>query len=392
MFEINKHKFIYKYLFIKLMAKQDYYELLGVLRQASADEIKKAYRKAAMKYHPDRNPDDKNAEAKFKEVSEAYEILQDPKKRAAYDKFGHSAFGSTGNGTAGGFSGDFSDIFNDLFGGGGFDARSTRRSRSGDRKIRGSDLRYDLSISLEDAFNGTKVPISYATQLACKKCNGLGSEDSARPVQCSTCNGAGVVRAQQGFFTIERTCHICHGHGTIIQNPCKRCGGEGRYRQEINLMVNIPKGVEEGSRVRLSGKGEAGMYGGIAGDLYACVSVKKHHFFIRKGTDIHCEVPVSISLAALGGEVEVPSLDGGKIKAKVPEGTQAGDKLRIKGKGMRRLNSESRGNMYISVIVETPVKLTKAQKELLQQFSEISSGNSPKSESFFNKIKDFLRS
>ncbi len=379
------------------MTKADYYELLGISRDALPDEIKKAYRKAALKYHPDRNPDNKEAEAKFKELSEAYEVLQDEQKRAAYDKFGHSAFENGGNADGGGgfggfsgFSGDFSDIFNDLFGG-GFDTRGSRRSR-GDRKVQGSDLRYDLSVSLEDAFHGTKVPISYTTQAACEKCNGSGSEGKIKPVQCSTCNGAGVVRAQQGFFTIERTCHICHGHGTIIENPCKRCGGEGRYRQEVNLVVTIPKGVEEGSRVRLAGKGEAGLYGGKSGDLYVCISVKQHKFFTRKGIDIHCEVPVSISLAALGGEIEVPSLDGSKIKAKVPEGTQGGDKLRIKGKGMKRLNSETRGNMYINIIVETPVKLTKAQKELLEKFAEISSGNSPKSEGFFNKIKDFLRS
>ncbi|MBQ4874815.1 MAG: molecular chaperone DnaJ [Rickettsiaceae bacterium H1] len=376
------------------MAKQDYYELLGVGRNASADDIKKAYRKAAMKYHPDKNPGNKNAEMKFKEVCEAYEVLQDQQKRSAYDNFGHSAFDGSSGGSSGGFSGfgsgDFSDIFNDLFGG-GFDRKSAKRQRS-DRRTQGSDLRYDLSISLEDAFNGIKAPISYTTQATCGECNGSGSEGKAKPVQCSTCNGAGVVRAQQGFFTIERTCHICHGHGTIIQNPCKRCGGDGRHRKEISLYATIPAGVEEGSRVRLPGKGEAGAYGGNNGDLYVCVSIKKHKFFTRKGTDISCDVPISMSLAALGGEIGVPLLEGSKIKVKVPEGTQTGDKLRIKNKGMKRLHSESRGHMYVGIIVETPVKLSKKQKEILQQFAETSGGSSPKSESFFSKIKDFLRS
>lgn len=376
------------------MSKQDYYDLLGVSRNSSADEIKKAYRKAAMKYHPDRNAGDKAAETKFKELSEAYEVLQDPQKKSAYDNFGHSAFDGTGGNTGGfsGFSGDFSDIFDDLFGG-GFSAKTSRggRKNNEDRRTRGADLRYDLSVTLEEAFHGVKPPIAYTTQVKCEKCSGSGSEGSTKPVKCSTCHGAGSVRTQQGFFTIERTCHVCHGHGTIIQNPCKRCGSEGRHRKNISLFATIPAGIEDGSRVRLSGKGEAGAYGGSCGDLYVCVKIKKHKFFSRAGDDIYCEVPVSMPLAALGGEIEAPSLDGSKIKVKIPEGTQTTDKLRIKAKGMKRLNSESRGNMYISVVVETPVKLNGEQKELLQKFAESSSSHSPKSASFFCKIKDFLR-
>lgn len=379
------------------MTKTDYYQLLGVSRTSSAGEIKKAYRKAAMKWHPDKNPGDKAAEAKFKEASEAYEVLQDPQKRSAYDNFGHSAFDGSGN-TAGGAgfggfssSGDFSDIFNDLFGG-GFNQKSSRRSQTADRSSRGSDLRYDLSISLQDAFNGLRSPISYTTQTKCAKCNGSGGANNSKSTTCSACNGVGVVRAQQGFFTIERTCHICHGHGTVIQDPCKRCGAEGRHRAEINLFATIPAGVEDGSRVRLSGKGEAGLYGGACGDLYVCISIKAHKLFSRKGPDIYCTVPVAMSLAALGGEIEVPSLEGNKLKVKVPEGTQSNDNLRIKNKGMKRLHSESRGHMYVQIVVETPVKLTSQQKMYLQQFAETSSGSSPKSENFFSKLKDFLRS
>ncbi len=379
------------------MAKQDYYELLGVARNASSDEIKSAYRKAAMKYHPDKNPGDKNAEAKFKEVSEAYEVLQDQQKRSVYDNYGHAGFEQGGGQSHGGFSGfsgfqggDFSDIFNDFFGAGG-DSRSTRKSTRS-KRVRGADLRYDLSISLEEAFNGLKAPVSYTTQVKCKTCDGSGSEGKAKPSQCGTCNGSGTMRSRQGFFTIERTCHVCHGDGSVIKNPCKSCGGEGRAREEVNLFASVPAGVEDGSRVRLSGKGEAGMYGGASGDLYVCISLKSHKFFSRSGRDIDCSVPVAMSLAALGGEIEVPLIEGGKIKVKVPEGTQHGDKLRIKGKGMSKIHSDSRGNMYVNIIVETPVKLTKEQRDILQKFAEASHGSSPKSESFFSKIKDFLRS
>ncbi len=378
------------------MTKKDYYEVLGISRSASESEIKKAYYKAAKQYHPDKNPGNATAEKKFKEAAEAYEILSNSQKRAAYDSMGHSAFegGSSNSGGSSGFSGDFSDIFNDLFGGGFSSAfeRGGGRRRPNSRKVQGSDLRYDISISLEEAFSGIKAPISYTTRVVCQNCNGSGSEGNAKPIQCNTCHGAGVVRTQQGFFTVERTCHVCHGNGSIVSNPCKSCGGEGRYRKEVSLFATIPAGIEDSSRVRISGKGEAGAYGGKAGDLYVCVSIKKHKFFSRKSTDLYCEVPVPMTVAALGGEIEVPSLDGKKIKVKVPEGTQTNDKLRIRNKGMNRLHSETRGYMYISVIVETPVKLSKKQKELLQQFAEYSSGCSPKSDGFLSKIKDFLRS
>ena len=389
------------------MAKKDYYELLGVSQSASADEIKKAYRKAAMKYHPDKNPGDKTAEVKFKEISEAYEVLQDKQKRSAYDNFGHSAFDGSASGSSGGFRGfggsgsrNFSDIFNDLFSG-GFDRQSSRKQKS-DRRERGSDLRYDISISLEEAFHGVRVPLSYSTQVKCEKCAGSGNEGDAQYVKCTTCGGVGVICTQQGFFDVERTCHVCYGLGDIIQNPCKRCGGDGRYRKELRSFVDIDPGAVNGDRIPLSGKGEAGLYGGKCGDLYVCISIKKHKFFSIKDADISCDVPVAMSLAALGGEIEVPSLEGSKIKIKVPEGTQTNDKLRVKNKGMirvknngikkKRLDFESRGDMYVNIIVETPVKLNKKQKDLLQQFAVSSSGSSPKSESFFSKIKDFLRS
>lgn len=380
-----------------MSAKKDYYESLDLKRDATAEEIKKSYRKLALKYHPDRNKGDKQAEEKFKEISEAYSVLSDPQKKAGYDAYGTDDGMGPGGGNGGfsgfgGFSGnDFSDIFNDLFGGGFGGGGRGKKDFTDMIKERGSDLRYDISITLEDAFNGKKAPISYTTFAHCQSCSGTGSEGRIKPVQCSTCSGAGVIRSQQGFFTVERTCHTCSGSGMIIQNPCKKCGGEGRMRKEINIEVTIPRGVDEGSRIRLEGKGEAGLRGGQTGDLYIYVKIKPHKFFTRKNNDIYCEVPVRMTMAALGGEVEVPCLDGANLKVKIPEGTQSDDKLRLTSKGMYKLNSTHRGDMYIKVNVETPVKLTKKQKEILEEFEKEYGGSSPKSEKFFSKIKDIWR-
>ncbi|KJV69377.1 molecular chaperone DnaJ [Candidatus Neoehrlichia procyonis] len=378
------------------MSNNDYYELLGVNRNSTSEEIKKAYRKMALKYHPDKNPGNKEAEEKFKKLSEAYDVLSDDKKRAAYDRYGHSAFsGGTGN-TGGfdfssGFSTDFSDIFNDLFGG-GFGGRSQRSSRKQENS-RGSDLRFDIEITLEDSFNGIKVPLNYVTHVKCQSCNGSGSEGSAKSVQCSTCHGVGNIRSQQGFFTIERTCHVCNGEGEVIQNKCKKCFGSGRTRSDVNLLVAVPKGIETGNKVRINGKGEAGYRGSQNGDLYVYVKVKNHKFFTRSSSDLYCNVPIKMTLAALGGNIEMPSIDGTWTQFKIPEGTQNGDKIRLKEKGMPYINSPGRrGDMYIQVIVETPVKLTKKQKDLLKNFDEEDNSEcNPQSTGFFQKVKSFWK-
>lgn len=374
------------------MSKEDYYKILGVDKNADADEIKKAYRKKAMKYHPDRNPDDAVAEQKFKESAEAYEVLKDEQKRAAYDRYGHAAFenGGMGAGGADGFSqgGDFSDIFSDLFGdfmGGG---RAGGRQRSA--KVRGADLRYNLDISLEEAFAGKEQKIQFTTLDTCEACDGTGSKDKKEPVVCSTCGGSGKIRMQQGFFTIERTCPACHGTGQVIKDPCNSCAGEGRVRQERTLSVNIPAGVEDGTRIRLNGEGEVGVRGGQSGDLYIFVTIKEHQFFTREGHDIYCRVPIKMTMAAMGGEVEVPVIDGTRAKVTIPEGTQPDDKFRLKGKGMSIMRSGGRrGDMYIRSAIEVPVKLNRKQKELLQEFDgQDRRGSNPKAESFFKKVRE----
>jgi molecular chaperone DnaJ len=375
------------------MAKSDFYQTLGVAKSASDDELKKAYRKLAMQHHPDKNPGDKKAEEKFKEISHAYDVLQDPQKRAAYDRYGHDAFTQGGMGGAGGghagaggfdFSGGFADIFEDLFGMGG------GRSGGGNTgPARGSDLRYNLNITLEEAFKGKQETIKVTTAVACETCAGTGAEKGSKPVTCTTCNGSGRIRATQGFFTVERTCATCGGNGKMIKNPCKPCAGSGRVRKEKTLSVSIPAGVEEGTRIRLSNEGEIGPRGGTAGDLYIFLSVKPHKLFERNGADIHCSVPIKMTDAALGGNIEIPTIDGAHVKVTIPEGTQHGHQMRLRGKGMTILRSSARGDMYIHTLVETPVKLSKKQRELLKEFEKAGEHTSPESESFFAKIKEF---
>ncbi len=380
------------------MAKRDFYDVLGVARGASAEEIKKAYRTKAKALHPDRNADNPNAEAQFKEVNEAYDALKDPERKAAYDRFGHAAFeGGMGNGRAGGgrpggfggqgdFASAFSDVFEDLFG----DFMGGRGTSAGrNRAARGSDLRYNMRVSLEDAFNGIQKSVTVPTSVACASCNGTGAEGGAEPVNCPTCSGMGKVRAQQGFFTVERTCPTCGGLGQIIKNPCKSCAGAGRVQKDRSLSVNIPAGVETGTRIRLSGEGEAGLRGGPPGDLYIFIEVKDHPIFQRDGVNLHCRVPVSIATAALGGEIDVPNIDGGRSRVKVPAGAQSGKQMRLRGKGMPALRGGGVGDMLIELAVETPVNLTSRQKELLREFEKLSEDNNPEGSSFFGKVKSF---
>lgn len=373
-----------------MASKQDYYETLGVAKSANADDLKKAYRKLAMVHHPDRNPGDANAEHKFKELSEAYEILKDDQKRAAYDRYGHAAFA---NGTGGGghsegfdFSSNFADIFEDLFGnlGGG-----RRQQSSNNAATRGADLRYNLSISLEDAFKGKQETIKVTTSASCEACHGSGGEKGTKPITCPTCNGAGRVRASQGFFTVERSCHTCQGTGKVIKDPCRICAGSGRVRKEKTLSVNVPAGVEEGTRIRLTGEGEAGLRGGTPGDLYIFLSIKPHKLFQRDGADIHCSIPIKMTTAALGGSIEVPTIDGGRVKVTIPEGLQNGQRIRVNGKGMSALRTSHRGHMYIDAVVETPVKLNKKQRDILKDFDKTSGGTSPEADGFFTKVKEF---
>ncbi len=370
------------------MAKQDFYEALGVAKSAGADDLKKAYRKLAMQYHPDRNPGDKSAEQKFKDINEAYDILKDDQKRAAYDRFGHAAFeqGARGPGDFG-FSGGFADIFDEMFGefmGGG------RRGQAG--PSRGSDLRYNFEISLEDSFRGKQTTIRVPNLVACDQCNGSGAEAGSRPVACQTCHGRGRIRTQQGFFSIERACPSCQGAGRVIEKPCKGCGGQGRVRREKTLSVNIPPGVEDGTRIRLAGEGEVGVRSAAPGDLYIFVTVAPHRIFQRDGANIYCRVPIPITTAALGGAIEVPTVDGSRARVTVPAGTQSGHQFRLKAKGMTVLRSAVRGDMFIEAIVETPVNLTKRQQELLRDFEKEGENRRthPESEGFFARVKEFF--
>lgn len=374
---------------------RDFYETLGVSKSAGDDELKKAYRKLAMQYHPDRNPGDDEAEQKFKEVSLAYEVLKDKQKRAAYDQYGHEAFQqgmSGGGGPGGGFhfdfgGGNFSDIFEDLFG--EFTGQRRQRRQS---NTRGADLRYNLSINLEQAFKGDPVTINIPASVECEKCDGSGSADGTKPEECPTCQGMGKVRMQQGFFTIERGCNTCGGTGSVIKDPCGNCSGSGRVQKEKKLSVNIPAGVADGTRIRLSGEGEAGLRGGEPGDLYIFVSILPHKIFAREGNDIHCKVPIKMTTAALGGSIEVPTLSGSRAKLTIPAGSQTGHQFRLKGKGMPVMNSGGRtGDMYIHAHVEVPVSLSKKQKDLLREFDEASTKkSSPETEGFFQKVKDLF--
>jgi molecular chaperone DnaJ len=371
------------------MAKRCYYEVLEVERTAGDGELKAAFRKLAMKWHPDRNPGDKSCESRFKEINEAYEVLKDADKRAAYDRFGHAAFEhGAGMGAGGGF-GDvasaFADIFDDLFGMGG-----GRRGRGSGRE-RGADLRYNMEISLEEAYGGKTAHVRIPTSVTCEACSGSGAKAGTRPKACPSCGGQGRILHAQGFFTLERTCPNCQGRGQVISNPCPSCSGSGRVTRERALSVNIPPGVEDGTRIRLAGEGEAGVRGGPAGDLYIFLSLGAHAFFQREGADLHCRVPISMIKAALGGEFEVPTIDGGNTRVKVPEGTQSGRRFRLQGKGMPVLRSKQTGDMYVQVLVETPQKLTKRQRELLDEFERLSSKEThPESTGFFGKVKEFL--
>jgi molecular chaperone DnaJ len=371
------------------MAKQDYYEALGVSRSASPDDLKKAYRKLAMQFHPDRNPGDNNAEQKFKNINEAYDVLKDDQKRAAYDRFGHAAFEQGGGRGPGdfGFAGGFADIFDEMFGEFVGGARRTQTGPS-----RGSDLRYNLEIQLEESFRGKQTTIRVPNLVACDQCHGSGAEAGSKPVTCPTCHGRGRIRAQQGFFTIERTCAACQGAGRVIEKPCRSCGGQGRVRREKTLSVNIPPGVEDGMRIRLAGEGEIGVRGAAAGDLYIFVTVAPHPIFQRDGANIHCRVPISITTAALGGAIEVPTVEGSRTKVTVPAGTQSGRQFRLRGKGMTVLRSSLRGDMFVEAVVETPVNLTKRQQELLREFEKEGDSISthPESEGFFARVKEFF--
>ena len=375
-----------------MASKQDFYATLGVPKDANAEDLKKAYRKMAMKYHPDRNPNDKSAEAKFKEVNEAYDVLKDDQKRGAYDRFGHAAFEQGGAGPGAGFAGGFNfegglgDIFEGLFG----DMAGRGRSRP----RTGSDLRAQIEIDLSEAFAGTKVQLRVPTRVKCEVCDGTGSETRTRDDStCGTCRGQGKVRAQQGFFLVERTCPTCGGTGKVIKNPCKVCRGNGTVQGERTLQVSVPAGVEDGTRIRLAGEGEAGPQGAPPGDLYVHVAIRPHEIFQRDGANIYCRVPIRLTRAALGGEIEVPSIDGSRAKVKIPPGTQTGDQFRLRSKGFSVFRSVERGDMYIQVAVETPQHLTRRQRELLEEFEHESEGHakgSPESEGFFAKVAKFF--
>lgn len=372
------------------MSKRDYYEVLGVERSADDKEIKKAYRRLAMKYHPDRNPDDAEAEERFKEATEAYEILADDQKKAAYDQYGHAGVDPNAGGGAGfgsgGFSDIFGDVFGDIFGGGGGGGRA--------RNTRGSDLRYNLELDLEDAVRGKTVKIRIPTQVTCKPCNGSGAAKGSKPETCDTCHGAGQVRMQQGFFSVQQTCPACRGQGSIVKNPCPSCHGAGVQEEQKTLSVKIPPGVDTGDRIRLAGEGEAGLQGGPAGDLYVQVSVKEHPIFVREGRNLFCDVPIAFVDAALGGELEVPTLDG-RVKLKIPPETQTGKMFRLRGKGVEPVRGGPAGDLMCRVVVETPVNLTKKQKDILKEFqatmdSDGGQKHAPKKHTWFEGVKSFF--
>ena len=373
------------------MSKRDYYEILGVAKGASQDAIKKGYRQKAKELHPDRNSDKPNAEELFKEANEAYEVLKNDDKKAAYDRYGHAAFegNASGGGRTGGqgdFANAFSDVFDDLFGdfrGGG--------GRGGGRQqaTRGSDLRFNMAVSLKQAYEGLQKTILVPTTVSCTPCNGSGAEAGSTPSTCGTCSGMGKVRAQQGFFTVERACPTCSGSGQVIKNPCSSCNGAGRLEKDRSLSVNIPPGVETGTRIRLSGEGAAGIRGGLQGDLYIFIEVDKHEIFERESTNLFCRIPVSMTSAAMGGDIEVPNIDGGRSRVKIPTGSQSGRQMRLRAKGMPAIRGGALGDMFIELQVETPVNLSQRQKELLKEFDELAVNNSPESQGFFDKVKGF---
>ena len=376
------------------MSKSEYYEILGCSKTASDSELKKAFRSKAKELHPDRNSGNSAATEKFKKVNEAYDILKDPEKRAAYDRYGHAAFdGSMGGGFSSGgssngdFASAFSDVFEDLFG--DFMGGGNSRSNSSQRANRGADLRYNMQISLKHAFSGKKTNIDVPTSVSCDTCQGTGAQSGAAPTSCPTCSGIGKVRAQQGFFTVERTCPTCAGKGQIIKNPCRLCSGQGRVDKSKKLSVNIPPGVETGTRIRLAGEGEAGIRGGQPGDLYIFIEVEKHSIFEREGNDLFCRIPITMTTAALGGDLEAPTLDGGKTRVKIPQGSQNNKQLRLKGKGMPSIRGNSKGDLYIEILVETPVNLNAEQIQLLKQFENSCRDNNPANKDFFSKVKNF---
>jgi molecular chaperone DnaJ len=371
-------------------AKKCFYEILGVAKTASGDDLKKSYRKLAMEFHPDRNPGNKEAEHKFKVLSEAYDILRDEQKRAAYDRYGHAAF-EQGQGGGGGFGFDFgtgfADIFDEMFG-----DMMGRRGGRGQGPARGQDLRYNMEITLEEAFHGKKATITVPSSIACEKCKGSGSKDGAAPSTCPGCRGAGKIRSQQGFFTVERICPTCHGGGQVITDPCPKCAGAGRTRKEKSLDVTIPPGVEEGTRIRLAGEGEAGMHGAPAGDLYIFLAISPHRMFQRDGANLFMRMPIPMTTAVLGGELEMPVIDGSNIKVQVPKGCQNGHRFRLKGKGMSVLRSTARGDMFLEAAIEVPVNLTDKQRKLMEEFEKDSEAAtySPECTSFLSKVKEFL--
>ncbi|MDC3092383.1 molecular chaperone DnaJ [Paracoccaceae bacterium] len=374
------------------MAKRDYYETLGISKGSSDADIKKAFRSKARELHPDKNSGSAKAEEEFKAVNEAYDILKDPNKKAAYDQYGHAAFENGGFGNSGGggadFSSAFSDVFEDLFG--DFMGGSSRRGPSSSSR-RGSDLRYNMSISLEEAYKGKSTTITVPSSVKCEQCSGTGGKDGTQPSSCPTCGGMGKVRAQQGFFTVERTCPTCSGKGQMNKNPCRFCSGSGTTQKNKNLSVNIPAGVETGTRIRLTGEGEAGLHNGPAGDLYIFTEVLNHAIFQREGPNLFCQIPISMVSATLGGDIEAPTLDGGKTRVKVPAGIQSGKQLRLRGKGMPNIRGSSSGDLYIELNIETPVNLNENQKDLLREFEKSlqETANNPKYSNFFSKVKSF---